>query len=99
LTVFVRDTVARALDDGIVPESPSALPVLDELISAYAQTFDTVDSADYRACLLRRLQVANDSRAERYWQLLATINGWPVPPTLAPMFDWFTRALRAHPEP
>jgi hypothetical protein len=99
LTVFVRDTVARAIDRGIDPDSADAIPVLDEIVGAYARTFDTVDSADYRAALLRRLEVANDPRAERYFQLLATINGWPVQPTLAPMFDWFTRALHAHPEP
>jgi DNA-binding transcriptional MerR regulator len=99
LTVFVRDTVARAIDDGITPESPEALPVLAELVSAYARTFHAVDSAAYRASLLRRLEVANDPRAERYFQLLATINGWPAQPPLAPMFEWFTRALGAHPEP
>ncbi|WTT37531.1 MerR family transcriptional regulator [Kitasatospora sp. NBC_00085] len=32
----------------------------------------------------------------RYRQLLSVINGWPVPESLASVFEWFTRALRAH---
>jgi hypothetical protein len=28
-------------------------------------------------------------------QLLAVINGWPTPESLAPVFDWFIQALRA----
>lgn len=99
LTVVVRDTVARAIDEGIDPDSADAIPVLDDLVNAYARTFEAVDSADYRASLLRRLEVANDPRAERYFHLLGLINGWPAQPSIAPLFDWFTRALRAHPEP
>ena len=54
---------------------------------------------DYRSKLLIRLQIANDPRVERYWHLLATINGWPMPPTLAPVFEWFMQALQHHPDP
>ncbi|MFF0206141.1 hypothetical protein [Streptomyces sp. NPDC005017] len=32
---------------------------------------------------------------ERYWHLLAAINEWFVPPSLAPVFTWFAQALRA----
>ena len=73
------------------------MPVLDGLVRRYAEAFGTADSDAYRKALVRRLEVASDPRAERYWQLLGTINGWPAQPTLAPVFDWFTRALRAHP--
>ncbi|WP_103344132.1 hypothetical protein [Amycolatopsis sp. CA-126428] len=38
----------------------------------------------------------NDPRATRYWQLVATINGWPPLPDLEPVFTWFGRALRTH---
>ena len=99
LTVYVHDTVTRAIDEDIAPQSPDARPVLEELVSRYSQTFATPDSAAYRQTLLRRLEVANDPRAERYWQLLGTINGWPAQPTLSPVLDWFTSALRAHPVP
>jgi DNA-binding transcriptional MerR regulator len=99
LTVLVQDTVAQAIDRGVEPDTADAIPVLDDLVEAYTRTFGTVDSTDYRAALLRRLEVAKDPRTERYFQLLGTINGWPPQPTLAPIFDWFTRALRAHPQP
>jgi DNA-binding transcriptional MerR regulator len=56
--------------------------------------FGHPDTPAYRRKLLTRLETAGDPRAERYWQLLAVINGWPVPPTLAPAFDWFIRALQ-----
>ena len=36
-----------------------------------------------------------DARVERYWQLLAIINGQPVPPSLVPGFEWLIAALRA----
>jgi len=99
LTLYIQDTATRAIDEDIAPQSPDARPVLEELVSRYSQTFATSDSAAYRQTLLRRLEVANDPRAERYWQLLGTINGWPAQPTLSPVLDWFTSALRAHPVP
>jgi DNA-binding transcriptional MerR regulator len=99
LSAFVRDTVSRAIDGGIAPESPEALPVLGALLEGYTRTFGAVDSAEYRASLLRRLEVADDPRTERYWQLLGTVNGWPAQPSLAPVFAWFVGALRAHPGP
>jgi len=99
LSTFVRDTVARAIDGGIAPESPDAVPVLGALLDGYARTFHADDSAEYRGSLLRRLEVANDPRTERYWQLLGMINGWPAQPSMAPVFAWFMGALRAHPTP
>ncbi len=38
---------------------------------------------------------ARTPRAERYWQLLAIINGWPPVPTTVPAWEWFVAALRA----
>lgn len=40
--------------------------------------------------------VATDARAERYWQLLGIINGWPPFPAHVPAFEWMIEALRAH---
>ncbi|MGW4890987.1 MerR family transcriptional regulator [Kitasatospora sp. NPDC004240] len=95
LTEAVRDGVGRALDAGIDPASAQAVPVVDALTARYAQTFDRPDDAELRQWMLTRLDVAGDPRAERYWHLLAVINGWPVPPALAPVFAWFGAALRA----
>lgn len=64
-----------------------------------SDTFATTDSREYRAKLLTRLEVANDPRVERYWQLISTINDWPTAPSLAPIFDWFIQALQHHPNP
>jgi DNA-binding transcriptional MerR regulator len=94
LVELVRTKVEAAQAADINPTSPAAAPILAELTAAYARVFGRTDDADFRAWILQRLEVANDPRAERYWQLLSIINGWPVPPTLAPAFDWFTQALR-----
>lgn len=53
------------------------------------------DDARLRRRLLTRLETANDPRRERYLQLLAVINGWPAPESLAPALGWFIQALRA----
>ncbi|MFF3071243.1 MerR family transcriptional regulator [Kitasatospora sp. NPDC057904] len=95
LTETVRDEVGRALDAGTDPASPEGGRILDTLSARYAETFDRPDDADLRRWLLTRLEVAGDPRTERYWHLLAVINGWPVPPSLAPVFAWLTEALRA----
>jgi DNA-binding transcriptional MerR regulator len=62
----------------------------------YAEAFQTSDTPSYRTALLRRLEIANDPRTERYLNLLHLINGWPTQPSLSPIFDWFTCALRSH---
>ncbi|RKN47205.1 MerR family transcriptional regulator [Streptomyces hoynatensis] len=94
LAQWVRERVTRAVEDGIAPDSPAAAPVLAELVARYAAEFGAEDTPAYRARLLTRLEAGNDPRAERYWQLMATVNGWPIPPSLSPVFDWFARALR-----
>ncbi|MFE7746935.1 hypothetical protein [Nocardia sp. NPDC057455] len=43
------------------------------------------------------LEGADDPRVERYRQLLAVINGWPAPPSLALVFAWLSAALRTVP--
>ncbi|MDX3229205.1 MerR family transcriptional regulator [Streptomyces sp. ME19-01-6] len=95
LTETVRDQVGHALTAGISPTSAQAAPIIDALTARYAQVFGRADDTDLRRWLLTRLEIAGDPRAERYWHLLAVINGWPVPPSLAPVFTWFIEALRA----
>jgi hypothetical protein len=36
----------------------------------------------------------HDARRERYFELLAIINGWPAPEGLAPVLAWSVQALR-----
>lgn len=93
LTEFVCDRVGRALEAGIDPASAGAAPIVDALTARYAEVFGRADDADLRLWLLARLEVAGDPRAERYFHLLAVINGWPVPPSLTRIFAWFSQAL------
>jgi hypothetical protein len=51
--------------------------------------------AERRAAILKRLETFTDARVERYWQLLAIINGQPAPPPAVPSFQWLIAALRA----
>ncbi|MFI6514504.1 MerR family transcriptional regulator [Spirillospora sp. NPDC050679] len=96
LVETTRDIVGRAVEAGIEPGSAEARPVLDELVDAYAAPLGRSDDPEFRRDLLARMEMGNDRRAERYWQLLGTINGWPPVPTLTPLFEWFIAALRAH---
>ncbi len=89
------EKAGQALADGIAPDSDEARPIVDELARAYADASGATDDAAFRRELLARMEIGNDRRAERYWQLLAVINGWPIPPTLTPAFEWFIEALRA----
>jgi hypothetical protein len=51
--------------------------------------------AGQRSAILRQLETFTDARVERYWQLLAILNGQPVPPSVVPAFEWLIAALRA----
>ncbi|WP_067813873.1 MerR family transcriptional regulator [Nocardia inohanensis] len=94
LTEAVRDATGRALTEGVAPDSAQAAAIVGELTALYAETFGRADDAGLRAWILERLEVADDPRVERYWRLVATINGWPPMPELGPAFRWFAAALR-----
>ena len=95
LAGLVTGKAQRAVDAGIAPDSAEAAPVLDELVGAFAAAFGRTDDDAYRRELLARVEHGNDPRAERYWQLLATINGWPAVPSTTHLWVWFGEALRA----
>ncbi|WP_327140152.1 MerR family transcriptional regulator [Nocardia sp. NBC_01327] len=95
LTEAVREEVAAALRDGIAANSTAAAAIVDSLTARYADTFGKTDDPELRRWIIERLEVANDVRVERYWRLVATINGWPPLPDLGPVFSWFGAALRA----
>jgi DNA-binding transcriptional MerR regulator len=93
LAAVVRDQVAPAVAAGIAPDSPEAGPVVSGLLSRCA---DLVDRGELPA----RLELMNDPRRERYFRLLAVINGWPAPQSLQPVLGWTgprsTQAGAAH---
>uniref|UniRef100_A0AAU2V1K6 MerR family transcriptional regulator n=1 Tax=Streptomyces sp. NBC_00003 TaxID=2903608 RepID=A0AAU2V1K6_9ACTN len=78
--------VGEAQERGVAPESAEGDAVLSELLG---------EGAD-RAALLDRVGVSPDLRVERYFQLLAVINGYEQPPSAAAAFQWLAAALRAH---
>jgi DNA-binding transcriptional MerR regulator len=90
----VRDRVGAAVADGVAPASLEGIAVVAYLAGRYAETFNRPDDARLRLWMLKRLEVADDPRAERYWHLLSVINGWPVPESLVPVSTWFIEALR-----
>ncbi|HYZ56156.1 MAG TPA: MerR family transcriptional regulator [Streptosporangiaceae bacterium] len=91
----VRDQAAPALAAGIDPASPQAEPIVAALTAHYAHISAFPDDVELRRRLVTRLETANDPRRERYLQLLAEINGWPVLESLAPALDWSIQAVRA----
>ena len=91
----VSERVGATMAAGVDPASDQARPVVDALASRYGAVFGRDDDAEFRRWLLTRLEVSNDPRAERYWQLLAVINGWPPVPTVMPAYGWLTTALAA----
>ncbi|MFJ9736620.1 MerR family transcriptional regulator [Streptomyces sp. NPDC101166] len=95
LAVIVRDQIAPAVAAGIEPASPQADPIVSALVTRCAHLFEHRDDAEYRRHLLTRLERLNDPRRERYFSLLAVINGWPGPESLQPVLDWSVHALRA----
>lgn len=79
-----------AVRDWAEPASPQA----DPFTADYAHLLGCPDGIELRHRLATRLETVNDPRRERYLQLLAVVNGWTAPESLAPVFDWSVQALR-----
>ncbi|MFF4785633.1 MerR family transcriptional regulator [Streptomyces griseorubiginosus] len=94
IAAVVRDQAGPALTVGIDPASPQADPIVAEFTAYYARLIGDPNDVGLRRRLVARLESVNDPRRERYLQLLAVVNGWPAPESLAPVFDWSVRALR-----
>ena len=102
---LVTERGGAALDAGIEPGSEEAEAIVEEILRAFAggteagaaggaevgAAGDTVDRTE----LADRFEQGGDPRAERYWQLLAVINGWPPVPSTMPAWRWTIDALRA----
>jgi DNA-binding transcriptional MerR regulator len=85
---LVAERGVAALEAGIEPDSKEAEPIVEEIHNSFG-------GAVARAELADRFEQGADPRAERYWQLLAVINGWPPVPTTMPAWRWTIKALRA----
>jgi DNA-binding transcriptional MerR regulator len=90
----ITEHAGGAVAAGIDPASPEATPILERLIGAMAEASGREDGADYRRAALDQLERSTDPRPERYWQLMAVINGWPPFPPQTPNYVWLRDALR-----
>ncbi|NUR57499.1 MAG: hypothetical protein HOV87_02125 [Catenulispora sp.] len=88
-------SLTQAIAEGIEPTSAAADTIVTELAGEYAKVFGRPDDSELRHWLLHRLNVANDPEVERYWKLLSEINSWPIPDSIAPVFEWFIKAVQA----
>jgi DNA-binding transcriptional MerR regulator len=85
---LVAERGGAALEAGIEPGSEEAEGIVEEIVTAFGGKVRRAELAD-------RFEQGADPRAERYWQLLAVINGWPPVPTAMPAWRWTIEALRA----
>jgi DNA-binding transcriptional MerR regulator len=91
----VAERAGAALAAGVDPRSDAAAPIVDEIAAAVAAAHGRDDDADFRVWLGGLIATFADARAERYWQLLGVINGWPPRPSSVLAWEWLADALRA----
>ncbi|MFI5906579.1 MerR family transcriptional regulator [Dactylosporangium sp. NPDC051541] len=85
------DVIADAQDRG--QRAPAA--VVDEVMARWAAGAGRTDGPELRQEVVDALELADEPRAERYWQLMAIINGWPPIPSTMHRWSWFLSALKA----
>jgi DNA-binding transcriptional MerR regulator len=95
LSEAVGQRAGAAVRDGIAPDSPEALAVVQHL------EILTPGVPDGRETAAERIEVFTDQRVARYWTLVGIINGWPQARTtgvveLIEAWEWYAKALRAH---
>jgi DNA-binding transcriptional MerR regulator len=93
---LVTERAGAAVDAGIDPAGAAAASVVDELSAVFADLHGRREDREFRAWLAEVLDTFADRRAERYWQLLAVMNGWPPQPSSAAAWEWLIAGLRAH---
>jgi len=76
---------SEALAAGEPPTSATGRALAAEIASAFGKP-----AAEVAA----EIASGTDARAERYWQLMAVINGWPQWPAQVPAAQWIAEALR-----
>lgn len=91
----VHERAGAAQEAGTAPESQEGLAIAEELAPLFAGPADHPADPAFRLRLGERLASGTDARAERYWQLLAVMNGWSEVPTTTPAWRWLADALRA----
>ncbi|HEX7307422.1 MerR family transcriptional regulator [Lentzea sp.] len=88
---FAISQARAALDAGIAPGSPEAREVVARVNARWAEALDVPDDEDLVEKLRSYADFA-DPRAERYWVLLARVNGWPGVPDTSAERTWLREA-------
>ncbi|MER6047186.1 MerR family transcriptional regulator [Streptomyces sp. NPDC001793] len=85
----VAEHAGQAVRDEIAPASGEGQEILHRIVDPHLPMSE-------RALLAGQLATFTDRRVERYWQLLAVLNGRPPVPSHVPAFEWLIAALRSH---
>lgn len=85
---LVTQHAGPAMAAGVVPDSPEGAAVLDRIVDPALPRPDRIKLAE-------SIEEFTDRRVERYWQLMAVLNGRPSFPSIVPAFEWLIAALRA----
>ncbi|MFJ6793932.1 MerR family transcriptional regulator [Streptomyces sp. NPDC091268] len=94
LMEFTRQKVVEAMESGIDPLSDRGAPVIDGLVSRFAEVFARTPDTEFREWMAQQFEEVHDSRVDRYWRLVWIVNGWQVVPNLIPVYPWLIQALR-----
>ena len=86
--------VTEAMAAGEAPESETGRRIVLEMQASLAQILGREHDAGFDEWLARLNDTFSDDRAERYWNLLGTINSWPAYPSPKPARDWLMAATR-----
>jgi hypothetical protein len=95
LSDLAFNRIEPLVEAGVAADDPAARPVVDEIAAAYAARAGREPDAAYRSEFAVAVRRGYEPRAERYWQLLAVINGWPPVPARMHLWGWFADALEA----
>lgn len=97
----VGEHAGAAVAAGLDPASPQARAVVERIEGAAAGDGAAPPTED-RAAAADRIDAFTDRRIARYWTLVGIVNGWPpaqapAPDALVDAWEWYAKALRAHP--
>lgn len=95
----VGEHAGAAVAAGLDPASDQARAVVERIEAAAG---DGAAPTEDRAAAADRIDAFTDRRIARYWTLVGIVNGWPqaqTPPAdaLIDAWEWYAKALRAHP--
>ena len=89
----------QAYQDGVAPLSAQGAALATGIFEAWSQRLGRTPDPAGRARLLESLEVMNDKRVNRFWELVGIVGGRPQPAAAgAPLYEsmqWLCEALRA----